>query len=281
MDPFLVTGGTGRLGRHVVRRLREAGRDVRALTRRARPDQGGVRWVAGDLLSGAGVAEAVDGVATIIHCAGTGKRDEAATRNLMSAVARAGRPHLVYISVVGADRVPVDGAIDRTVFGYFDMKRKAEQIVESSGLPWTTLRATQFYDLVLLVVQKLAKLPIIPVPSDFVIQPIEADDVAARLVELAMGEPAGLVPDVAGPRTYGLPDLVRGYLEAAHRRGIVLPIRLPGKAARAVRGGALLAPDHAVGRTTWEQFLADHLPDRPDARSATGLVTPPRPRSRA
>jgi uncharacterized protein YbjT (DUF2867 family) len=200
MEPILVTGGTGTLGRRAVRRLRESGRDVRVLTRRARKDEDGVRFVTGDLLSDTDVGGAVGGVATIIHCAGSSKGDEVATQNLVNAAARTDRPHLVYISVVGAERMPVNGLIDRTMFSYFDMKRKAEQVVAGSGLPWTTIRATQFHDLILMVLEKLTKLPVVPVPSGVAFQPVDADEVAERLVELALGEPSGLVPDIAGPR---------------------------------------------------------------------------------
>jgi uncharacterized protein YbjT (DUF2867 family) len=259
MDPTLVTGGTGTLGRHVVRRLIDAGRDVRVLTRRTRNDEDGVRFLTGDLLSGTGIGAGLDGVATIIHCAGSNKGDEVATQKLVDAAVGMGRPHLVYISVVGADRIPVSGPIDRMMFSYFDMKRKAEQVVASSGLPWTTIRATQFHDLILLVLEKLAKLPVVPVPSGVAFQPVDADEVAARLVELALGQPSGLVPDIAGPRVHGTADLVRGYLEATRRRRPLLPIRLPGKAARALRAGANLAPERAVGTRTWEEFLTDHL----------------------
>lgn len=259
MDPTLVTGGTGTLGRHVVRRLRDAGRDVRVLTRRTGKEEDGVRFVTGDLLSATEVGAAVDGVATIIHCAGSNKGDEVATQNLVNAAARAGRPHLVYISVVGADRIPVSGLIDRMMFSYFDMKRKAEQVVADSGLPWTTIRATQFHDLILMVLEKMAKLPVVPVPSGIAFQPVDADEVAARLVELALGQPSGLVPDIAGPRVYATAGLVRGYCEATHRRRLLLPIRLPGKAARALRAGANLAPEHAVTTRTWEAFLMERL----------------------
>ncbi len=97
MEPIFLTGGTGRLGRHVVRRLSDAGRDVRVLTRRTDKDEAGVRFVTGDLRSGPGVDAAVDGVATIIHCAGSNKGDEGATQNLVDAAARgpaATRVHL-------------------------------------------------------------------------------------------------------------------------------------------------------------------------------------------
>lgn len=266
MDPILVTGGTGTLGRHVVRRLRDAGRDIRVLTRRTRDDEDGVRFMTGDLLAGAGVDAAVDGVWTIVHCAGSARGDEVATRNLVAAAAGASRPHLVFISVVGADRVPVEGPADRMMFGYFDMKRKAEEVVAGSGLPWSTIRATQFHDLVLMVLEKLAKLPIVPVPSGVAFQPVDADEVAGCLVELALGQPAGLVPDIGGPRVYTTHELVRGYLEAIGRHRLLVPVRLPGRAARAVRAGANLAPDRGVGALTWERFLADHLSQPAPAR---------------
>jgi len=263
MDSILVTGGTGTLGRHVVRRLREAGGDVRVLTRRTGRDEEGVRFLTGDLLSGAGIDAAVEGVGTIVHCAGSNKGDDAGTQNLVNAAARVGRPHLLYISVVGAERMPVRSRTDRMMFRYFDMKRKAELAIEGSGLPWTTLRATQFHDLIFMVVEKLAKLPVVPVPSGTAFQPVDTDEVAARMVELALGQPSGLVPDMAGPRVYGTADLMRGYFNATHRRRPLMPIHLPGKAARALRAGANLAPEHPVGKRTWEEFLADRLAPSP------------------
>jgi uncharacterized protein YbjT (DUF2867 family) len=259
MEPILVTGGTGTLGRHVVRRLREAGRDVRVISRKQHEDEDGIRFVTGDLISGAGVDSAVDGIRTIVHAAGGARGDEVATRNLVNAAARAGRPHVVSISVVGADRVPVRSRVDRLMFGYFDMKRKAEDVLAGSGLAWTTLRATQFHDLVLKVLQAMAKLPVVPVPSGFSFQPVDADEVAARLVDLALGEPSGLVPDIAGPRVYPTIGLVRGYLGATGRRRPLLPVRVPGGAAAAIRAGANLAPDRGVGTRTWEAFVAEHL----------------------
>jgi uncharacterized protein YbjT (DUF2867 family) len=107
----------------------------------------------------------VDGVETIVHCAGSPKGDEDKTRNLVRAASAAGARHLVYISVVGAERIPVVSGVDRAMFGYFASKRAAERIVEDSGLPWTTLRATQFYDAMLTVARQLAKMPVIPVPA--------------------------------------------------------------------------------------------------------------------
>src|SRR5579859_2832297 len=253
---ILVTGGTGTLGRRLVPRLRAAGHGVRVLSRHAHEAAGGVEYVTGDLLKDEGTQDAVAGAGIIVHCAGGRKDDDVATRNLVRAASRAGAPHLVFISVVGADRIPVVSAADRAMFGYFGFKLAAERVVAGSGLPWTTLRATQFHDLSLMVAEQMAKLPVIPVPAGVRFQPVDTDEVAARLVELALGAPAGLAPDIGGPQVCSMADLLRGYLRARGRRRPLLPVWLPGGAARAVRAGANLTPGHAVGRRTWEEFLA-------------------------
>ena len=269
-SPILVTGGTGTLGQLVVRRLRGAGRDVRVLSRRSREAGEGIEFVTGDLSTGEGIGAAVEGTEVIVHCAGSAKGDEDKTRSLVRAASRAGTPHLVYISVVGADRIPVASRIDRAMFGYFASKRAAERVIEASGLPFTTLRATQFHELILMVAQQMAKLPVVPLPSGFRVQPVEADEVAARLAELTLGEPAGLVPDIGGPRVYDASALLRGYLRATGQRRPIVPIRLPGKAAAAFRAGGNLAPEQAVGHRTWEDFLAQRVNETPELGKLEG-----------
>ncbi len=258
---ILVTGGTGTLGQHVVPRLRAAGCDVRVLSRHTREAADGIEYVTGDLLKDEGIQAAVDGAGIIVHCAGGRKGDDEATRNLVRAASQAGTQHLVYISVVGADRIPVVSGVDRAMFGYFASKLAAERVVADSGLPWTTLRAAQFHDLQLTVAQQMTKLPVIPVPAGFRFQPVDAGEVAARLVELALGAPAGLAPDIAGPRAYSMADLLRGYLQARRKHRLMVPVRIPGQAARAIRAGANLAPERAVGHRTWEDFLAERFVD--------------------
>src|SRR5260370_31132510 len=124
---ILVTGGTGTLGRLVVSRLREAGHDVRVLSRRTREAADGIEYVTGDLATGEGIDAAVDGAGIIVHCAGSAKGDEDKARSLVQAASRAGAQHLVYISVVGADRIPVISGVDRAMFGYFAPKLTAER----------------------------------------------------------------------------------------------------------------------------------------------------------
>lgn len=252
-SPILVTGGTGTLGRLVVPRLRDAGCDVRVLSRRRRDAEGGIEYATGDLLTGEGIGPAVDGAEIIVHLAGVGtngKGDVDATRNLVRDAARAGVQHLVCISVIGADRVPL---------GYFRNKLGVERAVADSGLPWTTLRAAQVHDLVLTVVQKVAKLPVVPIPGGLRFQPVDSDEAAARLAELTLDKPAGLVPDLAGPKVYGMADLVRGYLRARGKRRLMIPIRMPGKAGRAYRAGENLSLEGTVGKRTWEDFLAERV----------------------
>jgi uncharacterized protein YbjT (DUF2867 family) len=250
-SPVLVTGGTGRLGRLVVARLVDAGCDVRVLARHKRDTAPQVTFFTGDLRRGEGIDQPLSGVGTIIHCATSTKGDADATRNLVTAAARTGTPHLVHPSIVGIDHL--------ASWGYPKAKLAAERIVETCGLPWTILRVTQFYDYCLDNSRKLSKFPVVaPVPAGFRVQPVDPGEVAARLVEFALGEPVGRAPDMAGPQVSSWADLFRGYLTAVHRRRWVVPVPVPG--SKAVRNGALLPPPrHTVGTRTWDQFLAARL----------------------
>src|SRR4029450_3597055 len=193
--PILVTGGTGTLGRQVLRRRATGGAEVRVLSRGNRQDgTDGIELVAGDLSSGDGVEAAVDGTEVILHLAGTTRGDEVEAANLVRAASRAGTRHLVFISVVGADRIPVVSAVDRAMFGYFASKRAAEQGIAAAGLPGTPLRATQFHALALLTVRQLARLPVVPVPAGWRFQPVDAGEGADRLGRPARGRPARAVP---------------------------------------------------------------------------------------
>jgi uncharacterized protein YbjT (DUF2867 family) len=267
-SPILVTGGTGRLGQLVVARLQDSGCDVRVLARRERPTSQGVTFFTADLRTGQGIEPAVTGAAAIIHCATSTKGDAEATRNLVAVASRTGAAHLVYPSIVGIDMI--------ASWGYPKTKLQAEQIVANCGLPWTILRVTQFYDYCLTYAQKLSRFPVVPVPAGFIVQPVDPRDVAGQLVEMALGEPVGRAPDMAGPQVTSWADLFRGYLKASHRRRWLLPVLIPG--SRAVRNGALLpAPGHTVGSRTWDQFLTSQLRQQ---ASTTRLARPagrPRP----
>ncbi|MEU8732372.1 SDR family oxidoreductase [Streptomyces tendae] len=248
--PLLVTGGTGTLGGHVVPLLRAAGRDLRVLTRSPRPDADGVTYVTGDLRTGEGVEAAVDGVHTVLHLAGGPKGDDEATRTLVRAAGRADVRHLAYISVVGADRVPL---------AWLRTKLESERAIADSGLGWTVLRAAQFHELTLTMIEKMTRLPVLPAPGGLRLQPVAAREVAARLAELTLAEPAGRVPDMTGPEVHDLAALARSYLDVrGGRRRPKLPVRIPGKAGRAYRSGANLTLDGAlVGKLTWAEFLAE------------------------
>lgn len=267
-SPILLTGGTGTLGRRLQPLLRAAGREVRILSRSAHGRGNGITYATGDLTTGAGVGAALDGVETIVHCAGTAKGDGDKARHLVrAATAAGGVRHLVFISVVGAERVPVVSGVDRAMFGYYASKRDAERVVEESGLPWTMLRATQFHELLLTMVRPMSRLPVVPAFGGMRFQPVDAGEVAERLAELALGEPAGLVPEMGGPEVRAMGDLIRAYLRAEGRHRPVVDVPLAGGAARALREGAnLTLPDHTAGRRTWQEFLAGRAP---------AAVTPP------
>jgi uncharacterized protein YbjT (DUF2867 family) len=253
---ILVTGGTGTLGREVVTQLAaSAGPDVRILSRRARRDTDppSAGWAVGDLRTGAGLAAALAGTSVVLHCASNPYRardDLAAARQLIDAARAAGGPHLIYVSIVGVDRVQ---------YGYYRAKLEVEQMIERSGLPWTVLRATQFHDLVAYILQWGARLPVLLYPAGVSFQPVDTRDVAGRLARLAAGDPAGRVADFGGPLVQPVPDLARAWLRAAGVRRPLAPVRLPGRLFRGYAAGGHLAPQHADGRITFEQFLTAHV----------------------
>ncbi|RIV41542.1 SDR family oxidoreductase [Micromonospora radicis] len=249
--PILVTGGTGTIGRLVIPLLGAAGHPVRSLSRRGGADSPGVEQVVADLATGAGVDATVRDVEVVLHLAGGRQGDDQLARTLARAARRADVRQLVFVSVTGADRVPL---------AWLRTKLAAEQAVADSGVPWTTLRAGQLHELTLTLVRKLAALPVVPVPGGMRLEPVDGREVAARLVELTLAAPAGLVPDLAGPQVYELGELVRGYLRATDRRRLLVPVRIPGRAGRAYRAGANLARRGATrGTRAWTEFLAEQV----------------------
>lgn len=246
--PILVTGGTGTIGSQVVPMLRDAGREVRVLTRHPRENEQGIRHVRADTVTGEGLPEAVDGTEVVLHLAGGAKGDDIAAKNLTDAAKHAGARHMILISVVGADTMPI---------GYFRQKAEAERIVMESGIPWTVLRAAQLHDFVLPVVKGMTKLPLLPLPSGLRFEPVSADEVARRLCELTLRDPAGRVPDIAGPEVLSVRELADAYIEAngrTHRPSF--PLRIPGAIGRAYRAeGNLAGLDAQRGSVTWREFL--------------------------
>ncbi len=249
MSRVAVAGGTGLVGRLVVAALRERGHEVVVLARAA-----GV-----DLVEGTGLDAALAGVTEVVdvsNTAATGRTAsvaffDAATRNLLAAGRRAGVRHLVVLSIVGIDRVPL---------GYYAGKHRQEELAlagSSSGPGATVLRATQFHEF---ADQLLARQPLggrLPVVPRMRVQPVAAREVAAALADLVPAVPAGRVPDLAGPREEQLVDLVRRVLRARGSHRPVLGVRVPGRAGRAAAGGGLLPEGPGPrGVQTFSQFLA-------------------------
>jgi uncharacterized protein YbjT (DUF2867 family) len=250
MSEVLVTGGSGLLGRAVVTRLAAAGHSVRVLTRSG---SAAPHAVPGDLHTGAGLDTAVAGVTAIVHCASDPRDpqrvDVAGTRRLVEAARRAGRPHVVDVSIVGVDRIP---------WAYYRAKALAEEVVVASGLPWTVLRATQFHEFTAAQLARLTRLPVVPAPRGWRFQPVAVGEVAARLVAAVDGGPAGRLSDLGGPEVLPLADLARRYLETIGRRRPVVALPVPGAFSAGLRAGANLAPDNRAGGPTFGQFLAGH-----------------------
>jgi uncharacterized protein YbjT (DUF2867 family) len=245
VSTVLVTGGTGLLGRAVTARLVSAGHDVRILSRKA------PAAVAGDLATGSGLDDAVAGVDTVVHCASDPRDprrvDVRGTRWLAAAARRAGDLHLVYVSIVGVDRIPL---------AFYRAKAEAEREVALSGLPWTTLRATQFHEFTAGLLERLTRPPVVPAPYGWRFQPVDVGEVAARLAAAVDAGPSGRLPDVGGPEVLSVAELARAWLAATGRRRPVVPLPVPGRFSAALRSGANLSPDSRAAGPTFSAFLA-------------------------
>jgi uncharacterized protein YbjT (DUF2867 family) len=243
-----VAGGTGLVGRYVVQAARAAGHQTVVISRSA-----GV-----DLRTGTGLAAALDGADVVIDVSNTTTLSrsksvrffETVIRQLLAAEAGAGVRHHVALSIVGIDRVPV---------GYYAGKLRQEALIETGLVPWTVLRATQFHEF---PAQQLARVkgPLVPV-LEAPAATVAAREVADHLVALAIGPAQGHVPDLAGPETHSLSALTRQLMRALGRRGLVIPIRLPGRTGTVIARGALLPTGPGPrGQQTYGRWLAEYAP---------------------
>lgn len=254
MKRILVTGGTGTLGRLLVEQLAAQGHTVRVMSRCAQPSaaDAALEWAVADLGSGAGLADAVAGVDAIIHAASSPGRgaeqvDVIGTERLVGLAAAAGVGHLVYISIVGIERIPV---------AYYRHKLAAEARVMQGGVPWSIQRATQFPELIDGMLRGAARLPVLALPTDFQFQVVEPGELARRLCTVVAAGPAGRLPDMGGPQLLTLGEMARAWRVTRGLRRPILHLPLPGGAARAFRRGYNTCPDHTDGAVTWAEWLA-------------------------
>jgi uncharacterized protein YbjT (DUF2867 family) len=243
----LVTGGSGWLGRLVVGQLESAGHQVRQMSRRG-TGPGGVR---GDLATGVDLRTAVSSAEVVVHAASDARgdfwqTDVAGTRRLVQAVDRERMRHLVYVSIVGVDRIP---------FGYYHAKFAAEQVLLASGLPVTLLRITQFHDFVDELLATAKRGPVLPVPMGWRVQPVDVGEAATRVVEVAAGEPAGGVVEYGGPQEESAAELARAWAAAREPGARVVSTPVPGRLSAAFRDGAALPTSGARGQRTYAEHL--------------------------
>jgi uncharacterized protein YbjT (DUF2867 family) len=252
----LVTGGTGTLGSEVVKQLRAAGHTARVMSRK--PGSGD-DWVQGDLVTGVGLDRAMIGMDAVIHAASAATQplklhatDVVGTRRVLAMAREAGVRHAVYISIVGIDGVN---------YPYYKYKVAAEAVVREGIVPWSILRATQFHALMDTFLSAFTKLPgLAPVPFGWQFQPVDAGEVATRLVEVVTGEPRGMLPDFGGPEVRTFKSLAESWLKARGSGKRLVNLPLPFKFSRQFSEGRVLAPDHLDGTTTFEQYLESRYP---------------------
>ena len=199
---IVVIGGSGLIGSKVVSILRQQGHEVVA----ASPSKGV------NTITGEGLAEALAGTSVVVDVTNSPSFEdkavleffETSTRNILAAETAAGVKHHVALSVVGADRIPDSG--------YMRAKVAQEKLIKASGVPYTILRATQFFEFLSAIAGPSADTVRI---SDAPMQPLAADDVAAALADVAVGSPANGMLEVAGPESLSIAAFVGKALAAS------------------------------------------------------------------
>lgn len=209
---IVVIGGTGLIGSKLVQNLRERGHDALA----AAPSTGV------NSITREGLAQAMDGADIVVDVANAPSWEdqavleffETSSRNLLAAEAAAGVRHHVALSIVGSERLPENG--------YFRAKVAQENLIKASGIPYTILRATQFFEFVGGIAQAATVGEEVCV-SPALIQPMASDDVVAALTEVTLATPVNGTVEVAGPEAMPLDELVRRFLRATQDTRKVVP----------------------------------------------------------
>jgi uncharacterized protein YbjT (DUF2867 family) len=242
---IVIIGGTGLIGSRVVRKLREQGNDAVP----ASPDTG-VNTLTGD-----GLAEVLKGAAVVIDVSNSPSFEDAAvlhffqtsTANLLKTEAAAGVRHHVALSVVGTDRLSESG--------YMRAKIAQEKLIEGSSIPYSIVRATQFFEFIKGIADAATQGDTVRL-APVLIQPMAAEDVATAVAGVAVGAPLNGILEVAGPEQFRLDEIVRRYLTARDdpRSVIADPhARYYG----AELGERTLVPDNATtGATRFEDWLS-------------------------
>lgn len=249
MATVLVTGGTGVLGRSLVRELLRREHRPRVLSRSAQPSvSAGATTAQGDVRTGVGLDAAVDDVDVVIHAATSPfwrarSTEVVGTRNVRDAAAAAGIPHVLYVSIVGVDRTPLP---------YYEAKRDAEQVIEQSGSGWTVQRITQFHDLI----DGFFGFRVFPRTANLSFQPIDVADASRRLADLVEAGPQGRAGDVGGPEVLSVRELRDQRRAVTGQRAVLVPAPAIGP-LKAMDAGNHLAPEARFGTTTWRQWLSD------------------------
>jgi len=249
---IVIIGGSGLIGKKLVKNLRQRGHEVVA----ASPSSGV------NTLTGEGLAEALAGASVVVDVANSPSFEDKAVleffetsgRNLLAAEAAAGVGHHIALSVVGTDRLLASG--------YFRAKMAQENLIKASAIPYTIVRATQFFEFVGAIAQSATEGQTVRLPPALM-QPIVSDDVADALAEIAVAEPLNATVELAGPEPIQMDELVRRYLSANRDARKVTTDVHAGYFGTAVNDQSLIPGDHPrVGPTRFEDWLSRSIPQR-------------------
>lgn len=244
MSNILITGGTGNLGKSLVKLLTDL--DIEHTIGSRKNSTAAKNIVIMDLLENKGIKEAVQGKDIIFHLATDMKKDTLVTENLLKAIGNNRDIHLVYSSVVGIDKVPL---------GYYQQKLASEDAIKKSGIPYTILRATQFHQFINQIISTLLKFPIGLLPKQVISQPIQTEIVAAELYKLALEKPFGRTYEIGGAEIGTLEQLAHEWMQKTGKRRWIINLPLWGQLGKTLKNACLTTPNKQHDSLRWRQWL--------------------------
>jgi uncharacterized protein YbjT (DUF2867 family) len=253
MGKILVTGGTGTLGKEVVKKLLDEKQSVAVLSSKNNPEvPQAVEVLKGDLTNKESLPKALSEAEIVIHCASNphnpGAEDIEGTKNLLSVLDKNHLRHFIYISIVG---------VDKSNYPYYVAKYETEKVIAGAGFPFSVLRATQFHDLVLYRLIYPADKnndTVITIPANMRFQSIDVKEVAAKVCDLVEQKPKGEVLSIGGPEILTLEEMAESYLNVFGKKKQI-SLNVQDASFVSFKSGVNLCPEYNFGKVTWMKYL--------------------------
>lgn len=260
MNQILLTGGTGTLGREIIKQLLSKNYVVSVISSNNKPDlPEQIKVIHADLTKKESIPADIKNATVIIHSASNPANaqsvDLEGTRNLLAAIDKGHTKHFIYVSIAG---------VDKSSYPYYQVKREVEKMIQASAIPFTILRATQFHDFVLhRMIRPFDSGPgsVLKIPKGLQFQSIDKKEVVYKILDLIADDALCEIVTIGGPKVQTLEEMAQIYLDVLDRKDNIEAEKMESERLAMLSSGINLCPDHTYGGISWRQFITNSLKD--------------------